>query len=369
MDKTEPRFRYLIRRIFPEIHLYTEMIGAGAILHGSCARFFDLHPEEPPVALQLGTNCPEEAYRAVLLARQYGASKGRTTGFAEYNLNAGCPSDRVQNRNIGAILMNDAPLVADILAAMQQALRESAALYPKNLEKSRQALPVVTLKQRLGITSESIKVSGKAALYRFVEQIAPFCARLIVHARIAILEGLSPKQNREIPKLNYPLVFALRSDFAPLPVELNGGIRSRAEVCRFWGKADGLMLGRISYEDTWELFRIRSALLAKGYLGDWAAHKNTAGSSAVQSRSELAGCYQEYLEQYPSEQSPAAQIWPLLSLWHGLPQARRWRQALSPPYPLELRKLPNSEAAVRLARLAHQMLGELEQRYPDKAMQ
>ena len=204
------------------------------------------------------------------------------------------------------------------------------------------------------------------------------------------MEGLNPKQNREIPELNYPLVFALRNDFAPLPVELNGGLKSSAEVCRFWRQADGLMLGRISYEDTWELFRIRGALLACGYLGDLrdlsdsgnpvdlkTPQKSSAKNeiSAVQSRSELARCYAEYLEQYPSEQSPAAQIWPLLSLWHGLPEARRWRQALSPPYTLHdvsrnsSGRRTNSETAIRLARFACQMLGELEQRYPDKARQ
>ena len=367
MDKTEPRFRYLIRQLFPELYLYTEMIGAGAILYGSCDRFFDLHPEEPPVALQLGTNCPEEAYQAVLLARQYCAAKNGGVTFTEYNLNAGCPSDRVQNRNIGAILMNDASLVADILAAMHQALRDSAGLYPG------QALPGVTLKQRLGIRQKSrgIEMSSKAQLYRFVEKIAPFCGRLIVHARIAILDGLSPKQNREIPELNYPLVLALRNDFVPLPVELNGGLKSSAEVCRFWNEVDGIMLGRISYEDTWELFRIRSTLLAKGYLTvakggiidktvNKIENKIVNEISAVESRSEMVGRYIKYLEQYPSKQSPAAQIWPLLSLWHGLSEARRWRQTLSPPYPLELRNLPNSEAAIKLAHFAHQMLGELE---------
>ncbi|MEM9425055.1 MAG: tRNA-dihydrouridine synthase, partial [Spirochaetota bacterium] len=313
IDRTEPRFRYFIRQLFPEISLYTEMISSGAIIHGPRARFLSLLPCEPPIALQIGTHCPEEAYQAVTLAREF--CDRQNCHFTEYNLNAGCPSDRVQNRNIGAILMNDAPLVADILAAMRQALRDS--------QNSADTLPQVTLKHRLGIQGRGIEMTGAEPLYSFLRQVAPYTDRLIIHARIAILEGLDPKQNREIPPLNYPLVFAIRQ-MLDRPIELNGGLRNFAQIAEAWPHVDGVMLGRVSYEDTWELFRIRRQVLANGWL--------TARNSGVRNRSELAGLYADYLEQHPGSQSMSAQIWPLLMLWHGLPEARHWRRMLSPPY-------------------------------------
>ncbi len=373
IDKTEPRFRYLIRQLFPEMHLYTEMIASGAIIHGQCRDFLALDPSEPPVALQLGTHCPEEAYRAVLLARRYAEPSG--PGFTEYNLNAGCPSDRVQNRNIGAILMNDAPLVAEILAAMRQALRDSQRSVPG-------PLPEVTLKQRLGIQQKSrgIDLSSPEQLYAFVERLVPHCDRLIIHARIAILEGLNPKQNREIPPLNYPLVFRLRRDFAPVPVELNGGLKNYQQIAALLpppsggdsaGSLDGAMLGRISYEDTWELFRIRQSLRKHGQLAALAkvqkfSEPSVSGAiKGVVNRSELLQRYLVYLEQYPSEQSIPAQVWPLLNLWHGLPEARAWRRLLSPPYPAELGRR-NSKAVVSLLRRAIEQMQELELRYPER---
>ncbi|WGK69622.1 tRNA-dihydrouridine synthase [Candidatus Haliotispira prima] len=366
IDKTEPRFRYFIRRLFPEIHLYTEMTGSGAIIYGQHKRFLDLHPAESPVALQLGTHSPEEAYKAVFMAREYTAQQPdqapgfkapdfKPSGFTEYNLNAGCPSDRVQNRNIGAIQMNDPSLVAEILAAMRQALNDSQDLYPGR------PLPEVTLKHRLGIEqpSRGIDMTKAEQLYVFLRRVAPFCDRLIIHARIAILDGLDPKQNREIPPLNYPLVCQIRRDFAPLPVEINGGLKHSEQIAAIWPQVDGVMLGRVSYEDTWELFRIRKRLLTDGLLQ--AAPNSQA---TISSRSELVRCYAEYLEQHPSDQSPAAQIWPILTVWRGLPEARRWRHLLSPPYPAELSH-DRSLAAVQLARRAHETIQELEHRYPN----
>ena len=364
MDKTTPHFRYLIRQLFPELWLYTEMISSAAIIHGDFSRFLALHPCEAPIALQLGSHCPEETYRAVITARQFCAEQNRF--FAEYNLNAGCPSDRVQNRNIGAILMNDAPLVADILSAIRQALKDTQNLY---LDQPPQ-FPQVTLKHRLGIEQKSkgISISGCKQLCRFLEQVAPYCNRLIIHARIAILDGLDPKQNREIPPLNYPLVFELRKIFNPLPVELNGGLRTYQQIAAVWPKVDGVMLGRVSYENTWELFRIRKNLLAKKQLLECAQQfqqqkfqqkkSKQKVLTAPQSRAELVAIYAKYLEENPSAQSISAQIWPLLTLWYNLPEARRWRRMLSPPYSV-------GQTAAKLARQAQELMSQLEQKYKE----
>ena len=359
IDKTEPRFRYLLRQLFPELWLYTEMISSGAIIHGEVERFLALHPTEHPVALQLGTHCPREAYQAVRIAREYGSQQALS--FAEYNLNVGCPSDRVQNRNIGAILMNDAPLVAEILAAMRQAVDDTKPLF------AQQPQPIVTLKHRLGIEQKSrdINLTSQRDLYAFIEKVTPQCDRLIAHARIAILDGLDPKQNREIPPLDYPMVFALRRDFSSagasghLAVDLNGGLKIYEQIAAVWPQVDGVMLGRVTYEDTWELFGIRRQMLSHSNL------TNSSGDTGVTCRSELVGLYADYLETYPSTQSTAAQIWPLQKIWHKLPGARSWRRLLSPPYPSELQDNPHKtpSPAAQLARRAHDLIYELEQKY------
>ncbi len=358
IDKTEPHFRYFIRQLFPEMWLYTEMLSTGAIINNPPQRFFSLAPCESPVALQLGSHCPKEAYRAVLIAREFCAQQN--SHFAEFNLNAGCPSDRVQNRNIGVVLMNDGPLVADILAAMRQALRDTKHFYLES-----QPLPQITLKHRLGIEQKSrgIAAWGKQQLYQFLQQVAPFCDRLIVHARIAVLDGLNPKQNREIPPLNYPLVFRLRQEIQPsLPIELNGGLKNYQQIAQVWPHVDGVMLGRVSYENTWELFHIRKQMLAQAMLPSAPLNINS-GVQAVHKRSELIERYAHYLEQNPKEQSIAAQIWPLLTVWYGLAQAQYWRRMLSPPYSQTVQKANNP--AAELARQACQTMLELEHKYPE----
>lgn len=327
MDKTNRRFRYFLRQLYPDLFLYTEMISAEAIIHGRREHLLDFHPEEEPLSLQIGTSSPEHAFEAVKIAQEW--------AYTEYNLNVGCPSDRVQQRNIGAALMADAQLVADILAAMKEAAGERP----------------VTLKHRLGIEqlSRGIAKTTEEELYRFIETVLPHTQRLIVHARIAILDGLDPKQNREIPPLDYPLVYQIQRDFPAMPVEINGGFKKLEDIERSLQHVSSVMLGRVCYEDTCELYRMGQKL-------------STRPELLVKSRLELMQRYYKYLQDFPSEESLASQLWILLHLWFERPKARAWRRLFSPPYPPEVAKLGPAEGALKLVERGIEFLEENEGR-------
>ena len=234
MDWTDRHCRYLHRLYAPHALLYTEMIVAKAIVRGDVRRLLDHDATEHPVALQLGGCDPEELAKAARI--------GTAAGYAEINLNVGCPSDRVKNGSFGACLMLKPSLVADCVRALKDGTH----------------LPV-TVKCRIGI-DERDDYEFFAA---FVDAVAAAgIDALIVHARTAVLAGLSPKQNREIPPLNYEHVYRLKRERPDLTVILNGGLSDRAEICAHAGGAlDGVMLGRAAYHRPALLAELEQALL------------------------------------------------------------------------------------------------------------
>ena len=221
MDRTDRHFRYLLRLLAPHARLYTEMITARALLHGDAPRLLEFDAAEHPVALQLGGSDPAELAAAARL--------GAEAGYDEVNLNVGCPSDRVQAGCFGAALMRTPHLVADCVAAM------------------RAAVPIpVTVKTRLGVDEHD----SYEFLCELVERVARAgCGTLIVHARKAWLKGLSPKENREIPPLDYARVHRLKADFPELRVVINGGLRSIDDCLAQLARVDGVMLGRAAVDD------------------------------------------------------------------------------------------------------------------------
>jgi tRNA-dihydrouridine synthase A len=222
MEWTDRHCRYFHRLLSRRALLYTEMITSAAIIHGDRQRLLAFHAAEHPVALQLGGSNPGELARA--------AEAGVSFGYDEINLNCGCPSDRVQSGRFGACLMAEPELVAGCIAAMKRAAGS--------------AVPV-TVKCRIGIDDQD----SEAGLSRFADRVASAgCETFIVHARKAWLQGLSPKENREIPPLDYERVYRLKAAFPELTVVLNGGISTLAEALSHLEAVDGIMLGRTAYK-------------------------------------------------------------------------------------------------------------------------
>jgi len=221
MDWTDRHCRYFLRQLSQHALLYTEMVTTGALLHGDAQRFLRYDETEHPLALQLGGSVPAELAKCAKLAE--------AAGYDEVNLNVGCPSDRVQNNMIGACLMGHPSLVADCVKAMRDAV---------DIE--------VTVKHRIGINGRD----SYAELCDFVGQVRDAgCRSFTVHARIAILEGLSPKQNREVPPLRYDIAAQLKKDFPDLEIILNGGIKTLDECRAHLQTFDGVMLGREAYHN------------------------------------------------------------------------------------------------------------------------
>ena len=223
MDWTTRDYRFLARLITRHTLLYTEMVVAQAILHGDRDRFLSFNNEEHPVALQLGGSDPQQLAEASRIAGDY--------GYDEINLNVGCPSDRVQQGKIGAILMAEPELVARCVEAMQAAVR----------------VPV-TVKTRIGIDDQD----DYDFLYRFVGRMeAAGCTSLTIHARKAILSGLSPKENRDIPPLIYQRAYAIKQAFPHIEIILNGGVKTLDQVHEHMGEVDGVMIGRAAMGRPW----------------------------------------------------------------------------------------------------------------------
>lgn len=232
MDWTDRHCRYFWRQLTKHARLYTEMVTTGALLHGDVTRHLQFDTSEHPVALQLGGSSPADL--AVC------AKLGASWGYDEVNLNCGCPSDRVQNGRFGACLMAEPILVRDCVDAMRQAVN----------------IPV-TVKQRIGIDDQE----SYPLLRDFVGTVAEGgCEVFIVHARKAWLSGLSPKENREVPPLNYPWVYQLKHDFPQLTIVLNGGIEDLAQCAVHLRHVDGVMLGRAPYQNPWLLSQVDSLL-------------------------------------------------------------------------------------------------------------
>ncbi len=288
LDWTNRDFRYFLRLISRHCMLYTEMITTGAIIHGQRERFLAHDVSEQPLALQLGGSDPEELAKCALLGEQ--------AGYNEINLNIGCPSDRVQNGRFGACLMAEPKLVAEGIAAMRAEV----------------SIPV-TVKTRLGIDS----LDSYDFLVKFIEQVAHAgCDLFILHARKAWLQGLSPKENRDIPPLDYARVYQVKQDFPQLHIDINGGIQTLEQTQQHLNKVDGVMIGRAIYHNPYLLAQVDSQLYGDNH--------------AVLSRHDVIRKMLPYIEQRMSEGCPLKSITRhLLGIFQGQPGARAWRRHLS----------------------------------------
>ena len=305
MDWTDRHCRAFHRAISSKAFLYTEMVTTGALIHGDVERHLGFDPLEHPVALQLGGSEPGDLAACARLAQRY--------GYAEVNLNCGCPSERVQRGAFGACLMETPEQVADCVKAMRDAV----------------SIPV-TVKHRIGL--------GRHEGYDFVRDFigtvaAAGCDLFIVHARNAWLDGLSPKENREVPPLRYDIVHRLKAEFPDLTIILNGGLTTHEGASASAQGLDGVMFGREAYHNPWVLGEVDSHWYGVADLSDHPP----AGSPVVspvgshrgpRSRRAVAEAMAVYAEGFPG--LPARVILRhLLGLYHGQPRARLWRQRLS----------------------------------------
>ncbi|MBW4933637.1 tRNA dihydrouridine(20/20a) synthase DusA [Marinobacter sp. F4206] len=288
MDWTTSHYRYLARLLSRNTLLYTEMVTTGALIHGDTARFLRHDPAEYPLALQLGGSDAGELAHCAKLAEHF--------GFDEVNLNVGCPSDRVQNNMIGACLMGHPDKVAEGVSAMIEAT----------------SLPV-TVKHRIGIDGRE----SWDDLCEFIEKVAAAgCRTFIVHARIAILEGLSPKENRDIPPLKYDWVYRLKQTYPELEIIINGGIKTFEECHEHLARTDGVMLGREAYHNPWLLAGVDAE-----FFGDDAPTRSRHDALRAMYpfiESELKrGVFLTHMSRH------------LLGLFHGVPGGRQFRRYIS----------------------------------------
>jgi tRNA-dihydrouridine synthase A len=288
LDWTDRYYRYFLRLISRHTLLYTEMITTGAMLHGERARFLDFDKSEHPLALQLGGSEPDELARCAKL--------GEAWGYDEINLNVGCPSDRVQSGRFGACLMLTPNTVADAVRAMRDAV---------DIE--------VTVKHRIGVDEQD----SYEALCDFVGTVAEAGSNtFIVHARKAWLQGLSPKENREIPPLSYETVHQLKRDFPSLQIVINGGITSLVQTEAQLAQVDGVMIGREAYHNPW--------ILAQ------ADRRIFNDPTPPPERHEVIECLLPFADRMASQGVPLNRITRhILGLYHGCPGARRFRRVLS----------------------------------------
>jgi tRNA-dihydrouridine synthase A len=281
MDVTDRHCRFFLRQVNAKARLYTEMITTGALIYGDVPRHLDFNKEEHPVALQLGGSEPADLAHCAKLGEEY--------GYDEINLNIGCPSERVQRGAFGACLMAEPGLVAQCVARI----------------KEKVSIPV-TVKHRIGL--------DKGEEYSFVRDFVGTVARagcktFIAHARNAVLKGLSPRENREIPPLKYDYVYRLKKDFPDLEIVINGGITTRDEIDLHLKSVDGVMIGRAAYSNPWFL------------------------SDGGKTRAEVVRGMADYAGRQESLRHVTRHI---LGLYHATPRAKQWRRMLSDP--LELAK-------------------------------
>jgi tRNA-dihydrouridine synthase A len=289
LDWTDRHFRYLMRQVSRHMWLYTEMVTTGAILHGNNRdRFLGFDSSEHPLTLQLGGSEPAELARCCKIAREY--------GYDEVNLNVGCPSDRVQSGQFGACLMAKPQLVAECIAAMKDAVD----------------IPI-SIKTRIGIDHED----HYEQLQSLVEAVAEAgCQYFTIHARKAWLEGLSPKQNRDIPPLKYDYVYQLKKDFPELHITINGGIKTLDDIEQHLQQVDGVMIGREAYHNTWLMADIDQRFYHS--------------SDVRVTRAGIIQQYAEYIEQQMTIGVPLIQMTRhILGLVHACKGARNFRRVLS----------------------------------------
>ena len=289
MDWTDRHCRFFLRCLSRGVLLYTEMITSAALVRGGCLHLLDYSVEEHPVALQLGGSDPRE----LALAARMGAD----AGYDEINLNVGCPSDRVQSGTFGAVLMRDPDLVARCVAAMREAVDID-----------------VTVKCRIGVDEQN----PEEVLPTFIEAIAGAgCTRVIIHARKAWLNGLSPKENRDIPPLDYDLVLRMKAQFPDLHISINGGITSLDEVEHFLSKGlDGVMVGRAAYHQPADIL--------------CAADRRIFGAGCDSDPIEAVQQMLPYIEAHLTAGGKLHQVTRhMLGAFTGRPGARQWRRVLS----------------------------------------
>lgn len=289
MDWTDRHDRYFLRLIAPHAVLYTEMVTTGALLHGDHRRHLAFSEEEHPVVLQLGGSEPDDLATCAVLAERW--------GYDEVNLNCGCPSERVQKGAFGACLMAEPDLVARCVKAMNQRVR----------------IPV-TVKCRIGIDDHE----PKEMLPRFLEtMVNAGCNHVIIHARKAWLKGLSPKQNRDIPPLDYDLVYAMKDAFPELAISINGGITQPDDVPGHLAQVDGVMIGREAYKNPWSLRRFEKAC-------------GNDIEPGLPDRKAVLKSYADYCTRQMEAGVPLhAMTRHILGLFNGMSGARLYRRTLS----------------------------------------
>ncbi len=287
LDCTDRHCRYFLRLLSPHALLYTEMVTCGAIIHGDKEQHLGFSAEEHPLALQLGGSDPQQLAECAHIAEDY--------GYDEVNLNIGCPSDRVQSGRFGACLMAEPDLVAECVAAMQ----------------ARVSIPV-TVKTRIGIDEQD----SYELLHRFVSTVAAAgCDVFIIHARKAWLQGLSPKQNREIPPLRYEVVYHLKQDFPHLHFSINGGIKTLADVQTHLAHVDGVMIGREAYHNSYMLTELERVLFS---------------TIDIPTREAVVAEMLPYLQRHTEQgQRLHHAVRHMIGLYLGQPNARLWRRYLS----------------------------------------
>lgn len=289
MDWTDRHCRFLHRLLSQDALLYTEMVTAPALVRGGALHLLDYSPQEHPVALQLGGSDPDELSQAARLGAQ--------VGYDEINLNCGCPSDRVQSGTFGAVLMKDSARVADCIVAMRDVV---------DVE--------VTVKCRIGVDDQN----PEQVLPEFLQTIhAAGCRRVTIHARKAWLQGLSPKENRDIPPLDYDLVHRMKGAFPDLHISINGGITSLKQAkAQLDAGLDGVMIGRAAYHQPTDILAEADALIFGG--GRAADPVDVVHKMVPYVETHLAGGGR--LHQITRH---------MLGLFAGRPGARAWRRALS----------------------------------------
>lgn len=288
LDWTDRHYRFFARLITRHTWLYTEMVTTGALLHGDVERHLRFDDCEHPLALQLGGSEPADLAHCARLAAQW--------GYDEVNLNVGCPSERVQKGAFGACLMAESALVADCVKAM----RDAADID-------------VTVKHRIGID----RIEDYGFVSDFVDTVARAgCRTFVVHARNAILKGLSPKENREIPPLKYDYVYRLKAERPELEILLNGGVQTLAQIDAHLDRVDGVMVGREAYHNPY-------------LMADWDA-RYYGDATSPRTRAEVVAALIPYVERMLVEGHKVRNIARhVLGLFQGMPGARQWRRMLS----------------------------------------
>jgi tRNA-dihydrouridine synthase A len=315
MDWTDRHCRFFHRLLSQRTLLYTEMVNTGAVIHGDAHRHLRFNEEEHPVALQLGGSEPDDLAQAARIGAQW--------GYDEINLNCGCPSERVQRGAFGACLMKEPALVADCVKAMVDAVD----------------VPV-SVKHRIGIDQDE----GYGFVRDFVGQVSDAGCRVFsVHARNAWLQGLSPKENREIPPLRYELAYQLKRDFPDLIISVNGGITTNAQITEHLNYADGVMVGRAAYHNPWLMSTWDSEFYGEALRPLTREGIEEAMVAYMERAFKEDGCPWYAIARH------------MLGLYHGQRGARLWRQVWSNH---KLKPLPPKEVLL-IAREALRMGAEV----------